>query len=126
MVPGIKVNIIFNLNADEVNNAHTNNALACSSLFSLFKLNFKSELVKKFLVCVAWVKQDEVEKPLKTSPELMLEKATFVDCFALTRILRQILSNKHESLIMSKLIQIISQSQSAFFFQSKLFLQVSM
>ena len=80
LVQDIKIGIISNLTDDEVNKAHTNTALTCSSLFSLFKPNFKSELITKLLVCVAWGQQDEVEKLLKTSPELMLEKTTFTDC----------------------------------------------
>lgn len=76
----VKIELISNLTEDELNKAHTNTALTCSSLFSLFKPNFKSELVKKLLVCTAWGQQDEVEKLLKTSPELMLEKTTFTDC----------------------------------------------
>ena len=74
------IGYLSNLTEDEVNKAHHNAALTCSSLFGLFKPNFKSELVNKLLVCVAWGKQDEVEKLLKTSPELMLEKTTFTDC----------------------------------------------
>ena len=64
----------------ELNKAHKNMALTCSSHFNLFKPNFKSELINKLLVCVAWGQQDDVEKLLKISPELMLEKTSFTDC----------------------------------------------
>jgi hypothetical protein len=59
----------------------TQNSLAMTSLkhFQLFKPNFKSELVIKLLDCIVWGKQNSVEKLLKTSPELMLERTTFTD-----------------------------------------------
>ena len=74
------IEYLSSLTEVELNKAHRNEAFTCSSHFSLFKPNFKSELTNKLLVCVAWGNQDEVEKLLKTSPELMLEKTTFTDC----------------------------------------------
>jgi hypothetical protein len=76
----VKIEITSNFTEDELNKAHANTAFTCSSLFTLFKPNFKSELVNKLLVCAAWGQQDEVEKLLKTSPELMVEKTSFTDC----------------------------------------------
>jgi hypothetical protein len=75
------IGYISNLTDSELDKAHTNVAMTRSfAQFTLFKPNFKSELINKLLVCVAWGKQDDVEKLLKTSPELMVEKTTFTDC----------------------------------------------
>lgn len=75
-----KSEIISNLTQTELDNAHNNIALTSSTYFSLFKPNFKSRLITKLLVNVAWGEQEKVEQLLKTSPELMLEKTTFTDC----------------------------------------------
>lgn len=79
-IEDMELQILSDVTELELNKAHNNVALTCTGYFRLFKPNFKSELVYKLLVCVAWGKQDEVEKLLKTSPELMLEKTTFTDC----------------------------------------------
>lgn len=75
-----KSEIISNLTQTELDNAHNNIALTSSTYFSLFKPNFKSRLITKLLISVAWGEQEKVEQLLKTSPELMLEKTTFTDC----------------------------------------------
>ncbi|MCL5271754.1 MAG: hypothetical protein M1486_00180 [Gammaproteobacteria bacterium] len=75
----LKIEINAHLTEVEVNKAYNKVALTCPKLFSLFKPNFKSELVTKLLTCIARGQQDEVEQLLKTSPELMIEKATFTD-----------------------------------------------
>jgi hypothetical protein len=52
-----KKQITSNLTEDDFNKAHNTTALTCSTLFSLFKPNFKSELVNKLVECVAMGEQ---------------------------------------------------------------------
>jgi hypothetical protein len=56
-VEDLKIQITSNLTEKDLTMAHHNTALTCSTLFSLFKPNFQSELVNKLVGCVAMGKQ---------------------------------------------------------------------
>lgn len=72
-VKEVKNQIKFNLTQDELNEAHNTTSLTCSTLFNLFKPNFKSEVLNKLLESVAMGKQYEFHT------KVMTEEPTEID-----------------------------------------------
>lgn len=70
-----KLEIISRLNTDVINKF----AMSSRQNFILFKPNFRSELINKFISCVVNGEQEKVDNILKISPELLIERITFQD-----------------------------------------------